>query len=46
MYKDNGSTWSGLIMAFAVIGALVSGYYLRDAGYVVNIDVAKPEVRR
>jgi hypothetical protein len=34
-------------MAFAVIAALVSGYYLRDAGYVVNIDqTGKREVRR
>lgn len=45
MHRDNGSTWSGVLMAFAVIAALVSGYYLRDAGYVVNIDQPTQEVK-
>lgn len=45
MYRDDGSTWGGLLMAFAVIAALVSGYYLRDAGYVVNIDQPTQEVK-
>ena len=46
MNRDNGSTWGGIMTVLMVIAALISGYYLRDAGYVVNIDVSNQEVRR
>lgn len=46
MNRDNGSTWGGIMTALMVIAALISGYYLRHAGYVVNIDVSNQEVRR
>jgi hypothetical protein len=33
---DDGSMMSGILVMLAIIAALVTGYFIRDSGYVVN----------
>jgi hypothetical protein len=40
---DDGSTLSGVITVLAVIAAFLFGYYVRDSGYILNIDQTQPQ---
>jgi hypothetical protein len=45
--RDDGSTMGGIVVVIAVIAAFLFGYYVRDSGYVfqINQSTAPQEIK-
>ncbi len=45
-HQDDGTFGDGLLAALAILAAFLTGYGMRDCGFVIHINQPAPEVRQ